>query len=177
MMDDSSYRITQILFKKLIDRWTYNRFECPTNLNALFEPTCAYARWAHMRHFPSVWTRKKIHISKSIRLKILIKVHDTGRWAHINVKLLHLYLAKPSTILDHSASVDIWEHWWKEGQTHRWMDATECIISFASQLIKIRAVNWDSRVRGGLASPSPLQRIRRTRQSTVTWLIFKVECG
>ena len=40
-------------------------------LSIVFEPTCAYARWAHMHRFLSVWTRKKItrkknHISISI---------------------------------------------------------------------------------------------------------------
>ncbi len=41
----------------------------------VFEPTCAYARWAHMHHFASVcdWTKShlsKSHISGTVRLTV-----------------------------------------------------------------------------------------------------------
>ncbi len=32
---------------------------CFRGLCIVFEPTCANARWAHMRHFPSVVTKQK----------------------------------------------------------------------------------------------------------------------
>ncbi len=75
-----------------------------------FEPTCAYAQWAHMHRFLSglekkIWTRVKfispkvlkVGIPKVTWLKVkgvgqgqMIRVPNKGRWAHDNVKLLHL---------------------------------------------------------------------------------------
>ncbi len=80
----------------------------------IFEPTCAYARWAHMHRFLSVCNLTKIHwekihnqesfwVYKPIlptwvhlldEARGLDKVHETGRWAYLNVKLLHYLLCQ-----------------------------------------------------------------------------------
>ncbi len=86
------------------------------------ESTCAYARWARMHCFPSVcyFTKNhqtKIHISGSVTSRVMkstskvmqfrvkalkgqIRIPEKGRWAHNNVKLLHLlFLPSPHPLM------------------------------------------------------------------------------
>ncbi len=71
----------------------------------LIEHTCAYARWAHMRRFLSVCmlvTPPNFRLENNSYLKRYtshlpvtpMMVYGTGRWAHINVKLLHFSLLR-----------------------------------------------------------------------------------
>ncbi len=42
------------------------KMACPMMGKTMFEPTCAYARWAHMRHFLSVCDLTKIRIGPKV---------------------------------------------------------------------------------------------------------------
>ncbi len=49
------FSFTVVLFNKTIELYISPDAYHRSTLFHVFEPTCAYARWALMHHFPSVW--------------------------------------------------------------------------------------------------------------------------
>ena len=72
----------------------------------IFEPTCANARWALMcrflsvrlfTHFGTCWLAR---VSKVTWVNVKIRVPNKRRWAHDNVKLLHLLFSIASNLMN-----------------------------------------------------------------------------
>ncbi len=87
----------------------------------------------------------------------VIKVHETGRWAHINVKLLHLFLVFfqciQNKISKDSSLNRRYNRYWRERICRLWSELIRLLIILSLQLLGqftvVRLMKWHYRLQVG----------------------------